>query len=79
MTLIASVRRRRRDLALLKTLGFTERQLAATVAWHATTAVAIGVVFGVPLGVAVGRWLWDLSRKTSMPFPHRSSRRSRLP
>ncbi|HXR20982.1 MAG TPA: FtsX-like permease family protein [Acidimicrobiales bacterium] len=60
LTLIASVRRRRRDLALLKTLGFTERQLAATVAWHATTAVAIGVVFGVPLGIATGRWLWDL-------------------
>jgi ABC-type lipoprotein release transport system permease subunit len=60
LTLIASVRRRRRDLALLKTLGFTERQLAATVAWHATTAVAIGVVFGVPLGIAIGRWLWDL-------------------
>jgi hypothetical protein len=60
LTLIASVRRRRRDLALLKTLGFTERQLAATVAWHATTAVAIGVVLGVPLGIAVGRWLWDL-------------------
>jgi hypothetical protein len=60
LTLVASVRRRRRDLALLKTLGFTERQLAATVAWHATTAVAIGVVLGVPLGIAIGRWLWDL-------------------
>jgi hypothetical protein len=60
LTLTASVRRRRRDLALLKTLGFTERQLAATVAWHATTAVAIGVVLGVPLGIAIGRWLWDL-------------------
>jgi ABC-type lipoprotein release transport system permease subunit len=22
--------------------------------------VAIGVVLGVPLGIAVGRWLWDL-------------------
>jgi hypothetical protein len=60
LTLVASVRRRRRDLALLKTLGFTERQLAATVAWHSTTAVAIGVVAGVPLGIALGRWLWDL-------------------
>ncbi|MGP8208315.1 MAG: FtsX-like permease family protein [Acidimicrobiales bacterium] len=60
LTLIASVRRRRRDLAVLKTLGFTERQLAATVAWHSTTAVAIGVVAGVPLGIAVGRTLWDL-------------------
>jgi ABC-type antimicrobial peptide transport system permease subunit len=60
LTLLASVRRRRRDLALLKTLGFTERQLAATVAWHSTTAVAIGVVAGVPLGIALGRTLWDL-------------------
>jgi hypothetical protein len=60
LTLLASVRRRGRDLALLKTLGFTERQLAATVAWHSTTAVAIGVVAGVPLGIALGRSLWDL-------------------
>ena len=36
LTLIASVRRRRRDLALLKTLGFTTRQLAATIAWQAS-------------------------------------------
>jgi hypothetical protein len=60
LTLVASVRRRRRDLAVLKTLGFTERQLAATVAWHSSTAVAIGVVAGVPLGIALGRALWDL-------------------
>jgi len=59
LTLVASVRRRRRDLAVLKTLGFTERQLAATVAWHSSTAVAIGVV-AVPLGIALGRTLWDL-------------------
>ena len=31
LTLAASVRRRRADLALLKTLGLTRRQLAATV------------------------------------------------
>ena len=34
LTLAASVRRRRRDLALLKTLGFIRRQLLATVAWQ---------------------------------------------
>jgi hypothetical protein len=58
LTLIASVRRRRRDLALLKTLGFTRRQLMAVVAWQSTFAVAIGTVVGVPLGIAVGRQLW---------------------
>ena len=60
LTLFASVRRRRRDLALLKTIGFTRRQLAAAVAWQSTLAVALGAVVGVPLGIALGRFLWDL-------------------
>jgi len=60
LTLIASVRRRRRDLALLKTLGFTRRQLAATVAWQASVAVGIGTVVGIPIGIVVGRTLWDV-------------------
>ncbi len=60
LTLLASVRRRRRDLALLKTLGFTRRQLAATVAWQASVAVGIGTVVGIPIGIVVGRTLWDV-------------------
>jgi hypothetical protein len=59
LTLYASVRRRRRELALLKTLGFTRRQLAATVAWQASVAVVLGIVVGVPLGAITGRLLWD--------------------
>ena len=60
LTLVASVRRRRRDLALLKTLGLTGRQLATIVSWQSTFAVAVGMVVGIPLGVVVGRTLWDL-------------------
>jgi len=60
LTLAASVRRRRRDLALLKALGFTPRQLAAAVAWQATVAAAFGIVVGIPLGILVGRQLWTL-------------------
>ena len=52
LTLVASVRRRRRDLALLKSLGFTQAQLTTTVAWQASVIALIGVVVGVPLGVA---------------------------
>ena len=58
LALVTSVRRRRRDLALLKTLGFTRRQLAATIAWQSTVIAVGGVVIGIPLGIAVGRWLW---------------------
>jgi hypothetical protein len=60
LTLVASVRRRRRDLALLKALGFTQRQLAASIAWQSTVAAVIGCVVGIPLGIVVGRQLWDL-------------------
>jgi putative ABC transport system permease protein len=58
LALVTSVRRRRRDLALLKTLGFTRRQLATTVAWQSTVVAIVGLVAGIPLGIAVGRWLW---------------------
>lgn len=58
LTLAASVRRRRRDLALLKALGFTPRQLRATVAWQATVAAVIGVIVGLPVGIVAGRVLW---------------------
>jgi ABC-type antimicrobial peptide transport system permease subunit len=60
ITLLASVRRRRRDLAVLKILGFTRSQLRAVVAWQSNVAVAIGTVVGIPVGIAIGRALWDL-------------------
>ena len=71
MTLVASVRQRRRDLALLKTIGFVRRQLAAAVAWQATVAAAVGIVIGIPLGLVVGRWLWDLFAQqiSAVPYP----------
>jgi len=59
LTLVASVRRRRRSMAMLRTLGFTGRQLRASVAWQSSVAVAIGLVVGVPLGIVAGRFLWD--------------------
>jgi putative ABC transport system permease protein len=69
LTLIASVRRRRRDLALLKALGFTQRQLAAAVAWQATVAAVIGLVVGVPVGALTGRWLWTLFARSINVVP----------
>jgi ABC-type antimicrobial peptide transport system permease subunit len=60
LTLVASVRHRRRDLALLKALGFTPRQLTAVVAWQATVTAAVGVIVGIPVGIILGRQLWTL-------------------
>ena len=60
LTLVASVRQRRRQFALLKTLGFTQQQIAASVAWQSSVAAVVGVMLGVPIGIALGRWLWTL-------------------
>ena len=56
--LVISVRRRRRELALLKTIGFGRRQVSATVAWQATTLAGLGLVVGIPIGLVVGRTIW---------------------
>ncbi len=58
--LVTAIRRRRRDLALLKTLGFDRGQVRATIAWQATTLAAVGLFVGIPAGVIVGRLLWHL-------------------
>jgi hypothetical protein len=57
-TLLLTTRRRRRDLAILKTLGFVGRQVRATVAWFAITVVAPALVLGIPIGIVSGRWGW---------------------
>ena len=56
--LLTSVRRRGRDLALLKTLGFTRAQVLRVVAWQATTFATVALLIGVPLGVLAGDWAW---------------------
>jgi len=58
-TLVSSIRRRRRDLAVLKTLGFGRGQVSETVAWQATTFGAIALILGIPIGLAAGRWAWS--------------------
>jgi hypothetical protein len=57
--LASSVRGRSRDLAILKTIGFSRRQVSATVAWQATTIAVVGLIIGVPFGVVVGRAVWQ--------------------
>ncbi len=58
--LLASARRRRRDFALLKVLGMFRRELSAVAFWQVATVTAVALVVGVPLGIAGGRWAWQL-------------------
>jgi putative ABC transport system permease protein len=56
--LVASVSRRRREIGLLKALGFENSQVASAVAWQATTLALLGTVIGVPLGIVAGQLVW---------------------
>jgi hypothetical protein len=56
--LVTSVRRRRRDFAVLKSIGFTRRQVLATVSWQATTVAVAGLLVGLVLGIVFGSLMW---------------------
>lgn len=58
--LVTAVRRRRSELAVLRALGLSQRQCRATVAVQALVLAAVGLVFGIPLGIAFGRVLWRM-------------------
>jgi hypothetical protein len=72
--LVTGVRRERQKLAIFKTLGFTRRQVRATVGWQATILGAAGLAIGIPIGVAAGELLWrrvadGLGVSSNAPFP----------
>jgi putative ABC transport system permease protein len=56
--LVISTRRRRREMGVLRALGFSRRQVANAVSAHGTTIGIVAVVVGVPLGYAAGRAIW---------------------
>ena len=57
-TLVTGTRRRRRELAILKTLGFKQRQVRGAVACQATTLAVGGLLVGIPLGLVAGTTIW---------------------
>jgi FtsX-like permease family len=58
--LLTGVRRRRRDLAVLKTLGLRRSQVLSVVMWQACALCAVAVAVGLPVGVITGRWAWGI-------------------
>jgi FtsX-like permease family len=56
--LATAVRRRRHDVAVLRALGLTRRQARWTVVVQASLLALVGVLFGIPLGLALGRTVW---------------------
>jgi ABC-type lipoprotein release transport system permease subunit len=52
-------RRRARELAVARALGFTPGQAAAAVRWQGLATATVGLVIGLVAGVLVGRVVWQ--------------------
>ena len=57
--LMFAVQERTREFGILRTTGFTPRQIVAVVVTSATTLAAIGVAIGAPIGYILTR-IWIL-------------------
>ena len=66
--LVITIRRRRHDLALLRTLGFERRQLRSTVFVQSVILVLPGTLLGILGGIVVGRLAWTATA-TGMGAP----------
>ena len=60
LALAAVVRRRRSESAIHRVLGFTPGQVRATFLCQGLLMAAVAMVFGLPVGVVVGRTLWRM-------------------
>lgn len=58
--LAAGARSARREVAVLKTIGFTSTQVRRVLHLHGLIVGAIALLVGVPLGLAGGRAAWQL-------------------
>ena len=56
--LLTTLWRRRAELATLRSLGFTPGQTRSCFVWQALTITLVGLVIGVPLGIAAGGAAW---------------------
>jgi len=56
--LATAVRRRSHEVAVLRALGMTQWQCRWVVVTQASLLAVIGLLFGVPLGLAIGRTVW---------------------
>jgi putative ABC transport system permease protein len=54
-----TARERRRDLAVLRGLGFRRRQVVTVLVGAGVSVAAVALVIGVPLGILAGRLGWN--------------------
>jgi hypothetical protein len=58
-TLVTSARAHRRELAVLRCIGFRRRDVVRTTAWQGGALAIVCLAVGLPVGVAFGRRIWE--------------------
>jgi ABC-type antimicrobial peptide transport system permease subunit len=57
---LSSMRARRRDVAVLRVLGFSRGQTIRAVGWQACVYAFVALAIGIPLGLLAGRFAWNV-------------------
>jgi hypothetical protein len=57
--LLSTMRRRRGDLAVLRALGCTRRQLESAMRWQTLMLTASGLIVGIPIGLVANALVWN--------------------
>jgi len=61
---VSTARRRRRDLAVMRSLGLAPSGVVHAITTQSIVLVSIGLAFGVPLGLVIGQALWRALAKS---------------
>ena len=59
--MLSAIRRRQRELAVLKVIGFEGSDTRRVVAWQALTFGLVAMLVGIPIGVLGGRVAWAVA------------------
>ena len=70
-----TAREQRRDLAVLRGLGFRRRQVVVVLLGAASSVAAVSLLVGIPLGVLAGRVGWSAGRAQSLRHARRGDPR----
>ena len=76
--MLSAVRRRQRELAVLKVIGFVRAQTRRAVVWQALTFGVVALAIGIPLGLVLAGspGPWPPTSSAFPTTPPRPSRRS---
>jgi len=61
--LVTTLRRRRRELATLRTLGLTPSQTSRCIIWQSLSLTGVALAVGIPVGAYAGARIWAASTR----------------